>query len=64
MVESGAEILGLLVAGVSIEELVEAEASIADLFAGGANVLDLFNGSLCWNNKKAGAQGELIVLAL
>jgi uncharacterized protein (TIGR02145 family) len=66
MVESGADIEGLLDAGVSIEELVEAEASIADLIAGGANVLDLFNWGVCVGTlRKAGAlEADLIAAGL
>lgn len=66
MVESGADIQGLLDAGVSIEELVEAEASIADLIAGGANVSDLFAMGVCVGTlRKAGAlEADLIAAGL
>ncbi len=66
MVESGADIQGLLDAGISPEELVEAEASIADLLAGGASVSELFAMGVCVGTlRKAGAlEADLIAAGL
>lgn len=66
MVESGADVQGLLDAGISVEELVDAEAPIADLIAGGANVSDLFAMGVCVGTlRKAGAlEADLIAAGL
>ncbi len=66
MVESGADVAGLLDAGVSIEELVDAEAPIADLIAGGVSVSELFEMGVCVGTlRKAGAlEADLIAAGL
>ncbi|MBN2778404.1 MAG: fibrobacter succinogenes major paralogous domain-containing protein [Bacteroidales bacterium] len=66
MVESGADVEGLMDAGVTVEELVEAEASIADLIANGAGVEELFNLGVCVGTLRdnGAAEADLIAAGL